>query len=95
MSIMSLAAIRTTGQPFVGLCHSVQGNSREIAHILEVPYEELDWKCGGINHMSWFTHLRRKGRDMHARLRAAAEDPETIEAMMRAIPVAAAAAPTL
>lgn len=79
MSIMTLGAVRTTNQPFVGLCHSVQGNSREIAHILGIPYEELEWQCGGINHMAWFTHLRSKGRDMHARLRAAADDPATIE----------------
>jgi alpha-galactosidase len=80
MSIMTLGALRSTGQPFVGLCHSVQGNSRELARILGVPYEELEWKCGGINHMAWFTHLRWRGRDMHARLRAAAESPEVIEA---------------
>jgi len=79
MSIMTLGAVRATNQPFVGLCHSVQGNSRQIARILDVPYDELEWKCAGINHMAWFTHLRWKGRDMHARLRAAAERPDTIE----------------
>lgn len=79
MSIVTLGAVRTTDQPFVGLCHSVQGNSRQIASILGVPYEELEWQCGGINHMSWFTRLRWKGRDLHAVLRAAAERPEVIE----------------
>ncbi len=79
MSMMTLGAVRSTQQPFVGLCHSVQGNSRQIADILSVPYDELEWQCGGINHLAWFTTLRWQGRDMHARLRAAADDPEVIE----------------
>lgn len=76
MSIMTLGAVRSTSQPFVGLCHSVQGNSRQVADILDVPYEELEWKCGGINHMAWFTHLKWRGHDMHADLRLAAERPD-------------------
>ncbi|OGV71209.1 MAG: hypothetical protein A3K18_23220 [Lentisphaerae bacterium RIFOXYA12_64_32] len=80
MSMMTLGAVRTTNQPFVGLCHSVQGNSRQISDILGIPYEEMEWQCAGVNHMAWFTVLRWKGHDMHARLRAAAERPEVIEA---------------
>ncbi len=79
MSMMTLGAVRTTDQPFVGLCHSVQGNSRQIAQILGVPYEELEWQCGGINHMAWFTVLRWKGKDMLPALREAAARPEVIE----------------
>ncbi|MBA4386347.1 MAG: hypothetical protein C0404_00090 [Verrucomicrobia bacterium] len=79
MSIMTLGAVSFTDQPFVGLCHSVQGNSREIAGILGVPYDELDWQCGGINHMAWFTKLGWKGVDMLPQLRAAAENPAVIE----------------
>ena len=80
MSMLTLGAVRTTNQPFVGLCHSVQGNSRQIADILGVPYDELEWQCGGINHLAWFTTLRWRGLDMHAQLRAAARDPDIIEA---------------
>ncbi len=80
MSMMTLGAVRSTNQPFVGLCHSVQGNSRQIADILGVPYEGLEWQCGGINHLAWFTVLKYRGQDMHARLRAAAEQPDVIEA---------------
>lgn len=79
MSMMTLGAVRATNQPFVGLCHSVQGNSRQVAGILGVPYEELVWQCGGINHLAWFTTLQWKGQDMHGKLRAAAWDPEVIE----------------
>jgi len=71
MSMMTLGSTRFTDQPFVGLCHSVQGSSKNLASYLDVPYEELVWKCGGINHMAWFTELTYKGRDMYPRLREA------------------------
>lgn len=79
MSIMSLATVRSTAQPFVGLCHSVQGTSRHVARLADVPYEEMQWRCGGINHMAWFTELKWKGKDVYPRLRAAMEDPEKYE----------------
>jgi alpha-galactosidase len=71
MSIMTLGAVRTADQPFVGLCHSVQGTSRHLANMAGVPYEELHWRCGGINHMAWFTELSWKGRDVYPMLLAA------------------------
>lgn len=76
MSIMTLGATRHTDQPFVGLCHSVQGTSRHIANLAGIPYEELVWRCGGINHMAWFTELTHRGEDVYPILRAAAEDEE-------------------
>jgi alpha-galactosidase len=79
MSILTLAATRTTDQPVVGLCHSVQGTSRQIAGYLQVPYEELDWKVAGINHNAWFTVLERGGVDQYPALREAARRPEIYE----------------
>jgi alpha-galactosidase len=68
MSIMCLAAQRASGTTVVGLCHSVQGSSRQLADYAGVPYDELEWKCGGINHMSWFTTLRHNGQDLYPAL---------------------------
>jgi alpha-galactosidase len=65
MNILCLVAARTSGMQVVGLCHSVQHTSRQLAGYLDVPYEELDWECGGINHLAWFTHLRRHGQDLY------------------------------
>ncbi len=79
MSILTLAAARTTSLPVVGLCHSVQGTSRQLADYLQVPYEELDWKCAGINHNAWFTKLEHKGQDLYPLLRRRAVDPEIYE----------------
>ncbi len=79
MSMMTLGSVRTTDQPFVGLCHSVQGTSRHLAGMMGIPYEELKWRCGGINHMAWFTELSWKGKDAYPILRAAMEKKKTYE----------------
>lgn len=79
MSILTLAAVRSSQQPIIGLCHSVQGTSRQLAGYLGVPYEDLDWKCAGINHNAWFTKLERDGEDMYPLLRQRAADSDTYE----------------
>lgn len=79
MSILTLAAARATGLRVVGLCHSVQGTSRQLAHYLQIPYEELTWKCAGVNHNAWFTTLERGGEDLYPLLRERANIPEVYE----------------
>src|SRR5438105_1724665 len=79
MSILTLAAARTARLPVVGLCHSVQGTSKLLAGFLDVPYEELEWRCAGINHNAWFTTLAHKGQDQYPRLCELARDPEIYE----------------
>ena len=68
MSIMTLAAARNTSAQVVGLCHSVQGTSRQMANIARVPYEQLEYRCGGINHLAWLTELKHRGRDLYPRI---------------------------
>jgi alpha-galactosidase len=79
MSILTLAAARATGLRVVGLCHSVQGTSRQLAGYLGVPYGEMSWRCAGINHNAWFTLLERNGADLYPLLRQRAEVPEIYE----------------
>ncbi len=68
MSILTLAALTGTKMRTVGLCHSVQGTSKLLARYLDVPYEELEWRCAGINHNAWFTVLSYHGENMYPRL---------------------------
>jgi alpha-galactosidase len=90
MSILTLLALTATSMRTVGLCHSVQGSSKQLASYLEVPYEELEWRCAGINHNAWFTVLRHNGQDMYPRLRERvtqipelyAKDPVRFEIML-------------
>jgi len=50
MSILTLAALRATNLEVIGLCHSVQGTSRQIAQYLGIPYGDMTWQCAGLNH---------------------------------------------
>jgi len=79
MSALTLLALRATSLAVVGLCHSVQGTSRQLAGYLRIPYEEMRFRCAGINHLAWFTELAWNGQDMYPRLREAAADPQTYE----------------
>ncbi len=66
MNIMCLAAARAVPEiKVVGLCHSVQGTSHLLAKYADVPYEEMEWECAGINHLAWFTTLKHKGEDLY------------------------------
>jgi alpha-galactosidase len=79
MSILTLAALKGTSMRTVGLCHSVQATSKLLAHYLNVPYEEIEWRCAGINHNAWFTELRHDEHDLYPRLRQQAQAPEIYE----------------
>jgi alpha-galactosidase len=79
MSILTLSALTGTNMSTVGLCHSVQGTSEQLAEYLDVPLQELEWRCAGLNHNAWFTELRHNGQDMYPRLRERAQISEIYE----------------
>jgi alpha-galactosidase len=79
MSILTLAAARSSELEVVGLCHSVQGTSRQLASYLDIPYDRINWRCAGINHNAWFTTLERGGEDLYPLLRERAKIPEIYE----------------
>ncbi|MEI7577717.1 MAG: alpha-glucosidase/alpha-galactosidase [Armatimonadota bacterium] len=63
MSMMILAGARAVPEiQQIGLCHSVQGTSRMLAGFAEVPYEQVQWQCAGINHLAWFTEFNGPDR---------------------------------
>ncbi len=68
MSMMCLAAARTSRVQVVGLCHSVQATSRILAARAEIPWRDLTWECAGINHLAWFTRLEHRGVDLYPQL---------------------------
>ena len=78
MSAVTLATARVTTIPVIGLCHSIQNTSSQLAEYLDIPYDELQWRAGGINHMSWFVELKHKGRDMYPILLERMKDPELL-----------------
>ena len=69
MSMMVCAAGRAVPEVHVvGLCHSVQGTSHQLADDAGVPYEEMEWECAGINHLAWFTKLKHNGQDLYEKV---------------------------
>jgi alpha-galactosidase len=69
---------RVANVQFIGLCHGVQTTLDLISRYVEVPKEQVDFVCAGINHMAWFLALRdkRDGRDLYPLLRENIEKPE-------------------
>lgn len=47
----------------VGLCHSVQGTAMELAHDLDIPYEEIRYRAAGINHMAFYLKFEHRQKD--------------------------------
>jgi len=69
MAILCHAVQRTSSMNFTGLCHSVQGTAGMLARWAGVPEGELDYTCAGLNHLSWYTKLEHKGKDIYPILR--------------------------
>ena len=67
---MSCWYLSALGVRTLGLCHSVQGTSRMLAKVAGVPYDEVTFTVGGINHQAWFTTFRRGDEDLYPRLKA-------------------------
>jgi alpha-galactosidase len=62
MAMMTWAAIDHGKVRTVGLCHGVQNGHRQIARALDVPMDEVDIVCSGINHQTWYLDIRYNGR---------------------------------
>ncbi len=64
-------------QRVVGLCHSIQNTSRQVAEYVGVPPDEITFHGAGVNHMSWVLRVEHEGRSLYPALDAAiAADPE-------------------
>ena len=79
MNMMCLAAARAVPEvPVVGLCHSVQGTSHMLSEYTGVEYDQIRWKCAGINHLAWFTEFNGPdGESLYPKLMAQANDRES------------------
>lgn len=73
MSLTVLTGSRGSKMPIVGLCHSIYYTSTQLAGYLDLPYDELDWRAAGINHLAWFVKLERNGQDLYPLLRQRAQ----------------------
>ena len=61
----------------VGLCHSVQDTTREIAELIDVPFEEVTFLGAGVNHQAFILRFERDGENLYPLLdERIAADPE-------------------
>ena len=76
MAINCWAVDAYSGRPHVGLCHSVQGTSEMLAGWIDVPYDEINFLCAGINHQAWFLEFCRGKEDVYPLIWEAIEREE-------------------
>jgi alpha-galactosidase len=69
MAINCWAISRATKIKTVGLCHSVQGTARDLAHDIGVPIQEINYLVAGINHMAFYLKFERNGEDLYPQIR--------------------------
>jgi alpha-galactosidase len=73
--VMNCWAIsRASSIKTVGLCHSVQGTAGELARDINVPLDEINYICAGINHMAFYLRFERNGEDLYPKIRQVLED---------------------
>jgi len=63
MAMLCWAVDRITTIRTVGLCHSVQGTALQLSLDLGVPFDEVRYRCAGINHMAFYLELERETAD--------------------------------
>lgn len=76
MSMLCGAMQKYANVEVTGLCHSVQGTIKMLSEWLDVPYDEITYKCMGVNHQAFYTVLEHNGKDLYPRLKKLMEDPE-------------------
>jgi alpha-galactosidase len=68
----------------VGLCHSVQNTHEQLAEMVGVPEQEIDFLTAGVNHQAWVLRFERNGESLYPLLDAAVEhDPDGLGRRVR------------
>jgi len=74
----------TAHQRVVGVCMSAENTAQQLAELVGVPFGEIAYLAGGINHQSWILRLEHDGQDLYPRLRQiAADDPDGLGRRVR------------
>ena len=76
MAMLCWAVAQRSPIRTVGLCHSVQHTTGELAADLGLAASEIDARVAGINHLAFFLRLERGGEDLYPALREV-EPPAT------------------
>jgi alpha-galactosidase len=77
MAMACWAIAEATDIQAVGLCHSVQHTTAQLAEYIGAPRDSVSAWVAGINHMAWFLRFERDGEDAYPELWDALENDET------------------
>jgi alpha-galactosidase len=67
MNVAYLAAI-APDLNVAGLCHSVFWTVHDLAALLDVPLDEIDYTGAGVNHQAWLLRFEHRGESLYPRL---------------------------
>ena len=61
---------------FIGLCHEISSMERQLPDILKTPFENIQYRAGGLNHFSILVEARYKdsGKDAYPLIREKASN---------------------
>ena len=65
MAMLCMAVDKSIGIPTMGLCHSVQGTSQQLANYLGLDMRHITYRVAGINHMAFFLEYKYRGQDVY------------------------------
>ncbi len=64
------------GVKTIGLCHGEIHGEMQIAEVLGIPKNELDFICAGINHQTWYISVKHKGEEQLDKILSGFENHE-------------------
>lgn len=76
MASLTGVILRYTSIKAVGLCHSVQGCTRELLKSLDMPLGGIEERIAGINHMAWLLEIKRDGKDLYPEIKRRAKEKQ-------------------
>ncbi|MBQ4087770.1 MAG: alpha-galactosidase [Clostridia bacterium] len=76
MSMLCKAMQTHTKVDVTGLCHSVQHTVQLLANWMEMPVEDIDYLCAGVNHQAFYLKLEHNKKSLYPRLREALQKEE-------------------
>jgi len=74
MAMICWAIDRASPIRTVGLCHSVQHTATKLARDIDIPDDEVNYLCAGINHMAFYLRFERHGEDLYPLIHRVAQE---------------------
>lgn len=76
-AMVTWACNKYGGVKTIGLCHGEIHGEEQISQVLDIPREELDVICAGINHQTWYLSVKHKGEELRDKLLEGFKNHET------------------